>query len=458
MKQLFIGVLLASLSVCIYAVEKRDFAYGYSLEVDGDGAIYTLVLTEDIYRGMTRGDRGDLRIFNSAGNPVPHYLRRAESLTRENIPDETLPYFPLYQEQAANSVGTGYNVHITTNEKGAIIDVNQGKLDPVLRTLKAYILDASKLEHIPQVMEIDWPDAQGEFVIPVRIEGSNDLNHWQVLVSRTTLSNLHYGAHALIQKRIELPGIKYKYLRLSWDGNKPLNLASARVQFPVRYSPQARQWSKFPLSRFDDKTNYYYFTTQRVLPADRLAVQISQRNTLVRVSIESASKQDGPWFSRYHGLIYDLQLEGNSLTTPLIHLSVNTDRFWRIKVLDTEGWLGQQPELKLGWIPEQLLFVAQGESPFTLAYGSASVGRVSAPLAQLLVKEDELRKQGILIKSAQLGVKVELGDESQLQPPRPPVDWKQYLLWAVLVLGVVALAVMVLRLYKQMESEDNKPS
>ena len=63
---------LLLLTQLTHAVSESDFAYGYTLEVDGDGAIYSLTLPEAVYHGLTRTDRGDLRVFNSQGVAVPH--------------------------------------------------------------------------------------------------------------------------------------------------------------------------------------------------------------------------------------------------------------------------------------------------------------------------------------------------------------------------------------------------
>ena len=56
---------LALLSTAVPAQEKtlssHDFAYGIPLEVDGDGAIYSLPLPEEVYRFSTRRDLGDMR-------------------------------------------------------------------------------------------------------------------------------------------------------------------------------------------------------------------------------------------------------------------------------------------------------------------------------------------------------------------------------------------------------------
>jgi hypothetical protein len=45
-----------------------------------------------------------------------------------------------------------------------------------------------------------------------------------------------------------------------------------------------------------------------------------------------------------------------------------------------------------------------------------------------------------------LGPVVEVGGGDRLTPVAPAPDWKRYLLWAVLVLGVAMLARMALKL------------
>ena len=455
-------ILYCSLVIMVFAAPmtqattKDDFAYGYSVEVDGDGAIYSLYLNENIYQGLTREDRGDLRIFNGHGQVVPHDIRRAEKRTKLSLLAVELPIFPLYKNAHGESVaGAGHNVRITTNERGAIIDLNYGKVVPTERVLAAYIIDASSLENKPEKMEIIWDAIHKDFVMSVRLEGSNDLTHWRNLVARDTLSHLQHGKHTLLQKSIDLPHSLPKYLRLSWVGNQPLKIDSIRFHFPDTYQAQPRQWSRFTPGKVDAKHQTYYFNTKTVLPVDRINFKLPERNTLVNVLVESAYSEKGPWYSRHHGLLYDFQYGDSTLKNPDIHQSVRSHRHWRVTILNGESKFVGEPELTLGWIPEELLFVATGESPFTLAYGSARVGPVIAPLAQLL-SESTIKQQGHLVKPARLGATIDFGDNSRLQPPKAPVDWKRYLLWAVLVLGVIALAFMALRLYKEMEQQESE--
>lgn len=445
--------VLAVLPPLAQAVSKNDFAYGYSIEVDGDGAIYSLYLDEKIYFGLTREDRADLRIFNGHGKVVPHDIRRAEKMTRQKKAPVELPIFPLYKSSTDISIDKpGYTARITTNDQGAIIDLNYGKVATEKLVVDAYLIDASSLKQQPEMLTVNWSGQHTDLVRTVSLEGSNDLTHWHTLVARSTLSHLQHGKHTLLQKTVNLPRSVPKYLRLNWEGNESFEIDSIQFHFPETYHAQSRQWSTFFPVKVDAKNQVYYFNTNSVIPIDRVDVQLPERNTLAMVLIESAHSEKGPWYSRYHGLLYELIHGQSVLKNPSIYQPVHSHRHWRITLLNGDGLFNDDPVLRLGWIPEELVFVATGESPFTLAYGSARVGPPDAPLAQLLSTKT-IKQQGHLIKPARLGSSIDFGDESRLHPVKPPVDWKRYLLWSILILGVIALAFMVLRLYKQMEHQ-----
>ena len=46
----------------------------FSLDLDGSAAYYQLTVPQAVYAGSRRDDLGDVRIFNSAGEPVPYSL------------------------------------------------------------------------------------------------------------------------------------------------------------------------------------------------------------------------------------------------------------------------------------------------------------------------------------------------------------------------------------------------
>ena len=128
-------------------------------------------------------------------------------------------------------------------------------------------------------------------------------------------------------------------------------------------------------------------------------------------------------------------------------------RYWDVDFDESsakEGWPnGGAPALELGWVPHDLTFVAQGEPPYTLAFGSAAIGRSTQPVDALLRLIDK-KQESALIQSARVSQRIVLGGEGRLKPPPPPLPWKQWLLWAVLVLGVAFLGWMVRRLMRQL--------
>ena len=88
-------------------LDPQDFAYGLSLRAS-DAPIQTYALPLEVYRGVTRADLGDLRVFNEAREEVPHAVRalvvrppqaaktvalRFRSIMCHNIEDDMNPRF-----------------------------------------------------------------------------------------------------------------------------------------------------------------------------------------------------------------------------------------------------------------------------------------------------------------------------------------------------------------------------
>src|SRR5207249_11954297 len=116
--------------------------------------------------------------------------------------------------------------------------------------------------------------------------------------------------------------------------------------------------------------------------------------------------------------------------------------------------------LSAGWVPHRLVFTSRGAGPFQLAYGSRDAKSTAFPIATLVpgYKGEEDLELGraetpapaprIVIGGAQA-----VADPQRLSGEavtRARVDWKRWILWGSLVLGVVVLGWMALRLGRQM--------
>jgi hypothetical protein len=102
-------------------VTLNDFAYGIRLDVPAGTAVAATSLPRQVYESATRSDLGDMRVFNAAGEPVPHIIRFAQSRPAEP-PWRALAFFPLVEASVEDS--GGYRIHVRTGPDGAIVSVD----------------------------------------------------------------------------------------------------------------------------------------------------------------------------------------------------------------------------------------------------------------------------------------------------------------------------------------------
>jgi hypothetical protein len=107
--------------------------------------------------------------------------------------------------------------------------------------------------------------------------------------------------------------------------------------------------------------------------------------------------------------------------------------------------------LELGWLPGQLVFMAQGDGPYSLAYGRAGLEPTRSQVAQLL-KAVEPVSGGTLIEAARTGTQTVLAGTAALLP-KTELPWRVWLLWAGLIAGVLAVGAMAWKLFREMEKK-----
>jgi hypothetical protein len=344
--------------------------------------------------------------------------------------------------------GRDVSVQVRTDRDGAVIDVT-GNAKPGGGAVTAYLLDLAHAGAPVQALELRWDTPAQGFVAAVTVEASDDLSHWRSVLRGAMLADLSYGEHRLRRDRIELSPTRGRYLRVTWPPSlQGVTLTAVQVVLAPTVAEAPPHWRAAAGHSDPAEPGEYQFDAGGRFPVDRARLRFPQRNTVVQVTLLSRARADGPWVTRYAGLQYSLDLEGGLLESELPQWRVVSDRYWRLRVDLAGGGLGSgMPELSLRWTPQRLVFVARGEPPYTLAYGSASATASRAALSGLL---QQLGDGARLLQPAAVGSALELGGPTALLPPPPPLPWKQWLLWAALILAVLAVAWMTARLYRQM--------
>ena len=463
-------LLLCLLAAAAQAAERpRDFAYGWALDADGSAALYEVTLPAAAYRGASRADLADVRVFNGAGEVVPYAWRPRRITGSETSPAVALTLFPL--KAAAGTAVEGLTVRVRQRADGATsVDVViGGKPDPAARQVVGYVVDLTALDRPLRTLELDWAPVPDGFAGRLRVEASDDLALWRTLVAAAPLVSLEAGGQRLEQKRVELPlpARKAKYLRLSWvapEAGRALPLLTAVRGEPAgRDVPLAREWVMQDAAR-GDKPGEYVFDLGGRFPADRARFELPQPNTVVQVELLARDKTDQPWRPVARGVAYRLRQAGAEITSPDLSLVATTDRYWLLRVDARGGGLGEGlPRLHAGWVPQRLVFAARGAPPFQLAYGNREAQAAAYAIDTLIpgYKEEAAPairatatqvspEQVINVRAVQGGAQQPLGGEARREAA---IDWKRWSLWGALVFGVAILGAMAWRLSRQLNKQ-----
>lgn len=418
-----------------------DFARGIEVLAPGAQPIARVTLPEGVYATAIKPGLADLRVFNRAGSVVPHALRRPPLPAPDAEAAVSLPIFPLFESPRGNQPLT----QVAIGPGGAVVQLRAAPRQGAVRV--AYLVDASTIEGPLARASLEWESpATATFLASVDVAGSNDLNTWQPLISSATIARLSSGNRELRQADIELGGRRARYLRVSWPTSlDDVRLTGVRVRRespvpapPITWTVRTASAAPGGIAEYD---------TGGRIPVEHLDLELMDQAEAALVTFSSRPDPESPWQRVRQEVVYAVTQEGRTLASPPLRIAATTDRYWRVEVARDGGWASDRvPRLRLGWYPDELLFLTQGGGPFTLAYGSAGAEAAGAPIEALLRGTDDAGLQG-RVQSATLGPARELGGAAALVAPR---SWRRAGLWTALMLAVAALAALAFRLAREM--------
>jgi hypothetical protein len=435
---LLLLLLLLLLPLAAYGADLRpDYARQWPLQLaDGDAGAYRVTLDAAVYRSAWGARLEDVQVLDADGEPM------ASGLIADPVAATapSLQPLPLFALPAAAASGDLLQVVAERDANGAVrrIDTRSVPADAAGAS-RAWLLDASALAQAPQALWLDW-QARQPVQAEVRIEGSDDLRQWQLLVPRVGLVDLDNGSARLQQRRIPLPQAA-RYLRVTALSATLPALSGARAEQAAAVTEPVWQWLQLQGRAVDDGIE---FVAPGRFPVTRVDVATSG-SAAVEWVLHSRDRADAPW-RRQAGPWLGWRVGGGASGAQALTAPVR-DHAWRL--VAAQGRSIGAPTLRLGWRPETLVFLAQGRAPYALVAGSARARRADAPLAPVL---DALRQRhGALWQPprARLAAQPQtLAGDAALQPAARPHDWRAWLLWALLIGGALVVAGFALSLLR----------
>jgi hypothetical protein len=434
------------------AVALEQFAQARSLN-GGEGSLRALTLDPQIYRSLRRADLGDLRIFNADGGEVPMLLRQPQEPPQTQLGQRPLTFYPLPETvDEAQPLG-GLSLRIERSSAGEILELasepSMAREEPSTPT--AYLIDLGEGQARPQALRLQWQAGGETLLAPFRLAQSRDLSHWRTLKQEGVLSALRYAGNLLKRDRIEL-ATSQRFLRLEWLNPQQRPAITAVLGEYRQTNPQSHplHWLELgPPQKLE--LGGYGFDSGGPFPITRLQLQPPSPGMLYQGALWSRNSPDANWRKRQQFRQYWLEIDGQTWRSEALQLGRVRDRHWRITfTTPTTLSTAELPQLRAAYTPERLLFIAQGQAPFQVAYGSSIVPPPTNALAGLL---RELDADGKTASPVTPGQPRKIGSGN---PPPPPLPWEKSLLWTLLLAGVLLLAWMARRLMRDLNNPPEK--
>ncbi|WHS60740.1 DUF3999 domain-containing protein [Pseudomonas sp. G2-4] len=446
-----IGLGVVGLWVALSATAQEqpaDFIHQVPLSLSGEGPWYRLPLPLDVQLQARQTDLSDLRVFNAAGQPQAYALVRESAQNRENRILTDVKWFPLYN--AADDSERAPSVRVQSNANGTLVEVQpSSRLEAGEEELRGWLLDASAIKAPLQQLILDWTSERDGFQ-RFTIEASDDLQHWQSW-GEGQVARLTFADERVEQHEVNLPGQPARYLRLLWDSpsSAPV-LTSAQLQSASRESlPLPLVWSQ-PLAGSSTKAGEYTWQLPMGLNIEQVQIELSQANSLAPVTLAGRRESSHPWQSMGSGLLYRLTQNGQDVLQDQLQLSGQTVQQLKLTVDERGGGLGAEaPALRFAVRPTQVVFLARGEGPYSLALGSATVKAASLPLTTLVPDYKPSRLATLGTATVSGTATSTPAAAAATTPVTVDTNWKKIGLWAVLLLSVLFLAAMAFSLLRK---------
>ena len=439
-------LLLTSTAFAEQTLTPSHFSFKAPL-VGGKSSLRQVALPTEVLQGMERNDMGDLRVFSAEGQLVPHQFVRA--VTQKSTQNQPLVFYPFSKEQAADLASIRIKIEQKEGQQRVDVQSNGKSNTAKVENEFQYIIENSiSQKNASQQLcrlNLNWQQPKASMILPLKIESSDNLAHWTLLSRRKTISKLNYAGSQLLRSTIEIPCTTQRYLRLQWlQPEQNIKLISISGGYHKAGSKKM-QWDSLGKPTMNAEGEWL-FKNKSVAPIAKISLHAPMNGLLYKGELFSRSDTKSKWRRQQSIIQYRLKMGGSELSSAPISLYSGYDKYWKIKLSgETKFTAKQLPEIKVSHQQQQIIYLAQGAEPFTLAYGNRNIKPANdSGISQLI---QTLKDTGVSPDEVSLGDSIKITDKREVSKQIP---WKLIGLWLVLLLGTAVMGYMAYSLYRQM--------
>jgi hypothetical protein len=395
-----------------------------------------------------QGSHDDLRVLDAKGQAMPTLVRNvSDSVTRSE--EYTLNFF-----RGDDPTQVGLLLKLDSNNPNP-------KLEQLALADKHYLIiqntQIGEQYANLQGIKLQWDSKLLAQWLPktLRVESSNDLQSWQT-VNTTQLPYVLKEKDTTIENR----DLKFtqasqaKFFRLSGQIDFAPILASLQgvTGITAEQAQTVWSWQNVTLEATKNPQEFQYLVSP-AWPIEQWRMHIEQTGNVYTGELKQRDYDQrygqntnytySQTFADYrlNSELGELRPAAQPLTSSYSYSYSNQPVEWLWTFTQPKP-MSQAVQVEFGWRPLELVYLAQGQAPYRLVYGSTQT------LEPLQIGSELLANVG-----AKNITPVTLGTERLLKPLDAPLaeqSWLKYLLWVVLVGAVLMLLWMARHLWRDL--------
>jgi hypothetical protein len=303
-----------------------DFAMQIPLSVSGDNGVVQLRLPLTVYQHAQTASLADVRIFNSAGQPVPFAFFEPTQSATTQWRETDVKLFPIVSDSVDQS---GMELDVKTAQDGALFSVHAKSSSKAKgNQLTALILDLGTVRAKESLdsLQLFLPDsATSSYRADLAIEQSDDLKLWDRVAQSRVDWLKGTQSSELVNDRIPLSARGGRYVRVQWLEGQPLEFKKIIARWRSSETPSDKPMELVLKATPGKIAGDWAYLSSVAIAANEIGLNLPNANTVMPVSIGFYRQQLTPtrkWLFDpiTHSTFYRLQQNGSERISSRLHI------------------------------------------------------------------------------------------------------------------------------------------
>ncbi len=440
-------------STCVQADDESFESFSKRAAITpGEDSLRRVELPYAVLLDTERSDFSNIHVFDAAGQLMPsrHFTIAGE---RESLESEIeLPLYPFAQDAQEEAIRASFEVSQTDDNTQISVTSSTAGAQDIKTNYVIHVAKEVRRRHgRVESLALHWSKPAANLIVPVKVEGSTDLQKWTTLAERVVVSDLTHNGTQLLRNRVPLRGSGSTYLRLSWpDSIKQFDIDSVVGTFTRSRARSVTRRQTVPCEIVESTRDTCQFRVPEKATLTGIEIPIASEDYFVHGDLYSSAASSGPWVRRFDFQQYKLTVDGQRVEGLRIRQGLTSGRYWQIRFDQGIGDLTSNDAFKVEvqWHPRYQVFLAQGQEPFQLTYGNPLASNGTHNVITKVLKRTNKAMEDV--------EEVALGPIETVQPVTE--YWTRqrletFGLWAVLLIGVGVLGRIAWNLFHSLRAE-----